>query len=71
MKEQLNQEKESGLFQTHESSQSMNQEAHHTTSTNQIEQLNMPSVSEVKGLNFSDIIVYYVTTVIMTGTYDR
>ena len=60
LKEQLAEEKESGLFPTRVTNQSS------SSSTNQTEQYNIPSVSEVKGLNFNDGLAHYVATVVMT-----
>ena len=39
-----------------------------STSSNQIDQHNITSVSEVKGLNFNDGLAHYVATVVMTET---
>ena len=55
-------EKESGLFPL------QNDQMTHSSSTytNQNYQLNISSMSEVKGLSFSDGIAHYVSSVIMT-----
>ena len=62
--EQLKEETESGLFPSHII-------ASHTSTavgTNQNDLFDETSVSEVKGLNFSDGMAHYVSSVIMTET---
>ena len=68
LKEQLDQEIESGLFPTSQSSHDLPQNESHTISTNQIHQAHSSSLTEVRGLNFSQGLGHYVATTIMTET---
>ena len=68
LKEQLDQEIESGLFPTIKSTHDLHQNENQTISTNQIHHLHSSSLTEVRGLNFSQGLGHYVATTIMTET---
>ena len=64
IQQQIDQEKESGIFPSNIQSSQPSSEL----STNHNTQNNSPSLSDVAGLNFTDGIAHYVSSVIMTET---